>query len=86
MSKKSIRCEATTNPCHWWDDDKIEFPQCRNSASVNIDGVNMCMQHAGTIAIIKLINEGKAEKLETANPNGPLCSLHGDRWEKHVRS
>lgn len=78
------RCEATTDPCYWWDDRKITFPRCRRSASVEIDGVKMCVQHAGTFSILKLIHMGEATKLESAAKNGPLCSLHGDKWAKRI--
>jgi hypothetical protein len=77
------KCEATCHPCYWWHPDEIKFPQCSRNASVEIDGVNLCLSHAGTIAILKLLAKGEIRRLETANPNGPLCQVK-DRWKDRI--
>lgn len=50
-----------------WDVKKFEerdwdIKKCSNGQSVKIDGVGYCRQHAGSVAIDKLIEEGRAEK------------------------
>lgn len=72
---KTMKCEATTKPCYWWDKSKIDFKQCSKNATVEIDGVKMCLQHAGTIAVIKLIHMGMCKKI-TDYPYSPLCELN----------
>jgi hypothetical protein len=61
------RCEAT---CNWVDD-----PQCENSAKVEIDGIKLCLVHSGTMATRKLIQMGKAKKLEGSYYKSPLCGM-----------
>jgi len=79
------KCEATTYPIYWWSKQDIDFKPCSRNASVRIDGINLCMQHAGTIAVLKLIHHNMAEKLSTANQYGPLCPLKNeDRWRKRI--
>lgn len=81
---KTCKCEATTNPCFWWDPKKIEFPKCTHKASVKIDGLNLCVKHAGTLAIIKLLAIGDAERLPGINKYSPVCLKFGDQWGKKV--
>ena len=76
------QCEATTNPCYWWDSEKIEFPQCSCGASVEIDGLNLCATHAGKLALLKLIGSGDAKKIKDTTA---LCGLNEDRWGKKVK-
>lgn len=77
------RCQATTQPCYWWSSEKIEFRQCTKGATVEIDGVKMCLQHAGTLAVLKLIAQGNAKKLKDT---GPLCDINQDkRWTKKIK-
>lgn len=78
------KCEATTNPCFWWDEDRISFPVCSRAASVEIDGVKMCLQHAGTMAVLKLIAIGDAKKLPGVN-SGPLCDMYQDKNVKYIK-
>lgn len=73
-------CEATCKP--WkiykkgvgWTDI---FQECSHAASVRIDDVNLCLKHAGTLAVRKLINEGMAERIkkETHASYNNLCSM-----------
>ena len=86
MSDKKIVCEATMQPKKWWNPDEIEFPQCSKRASVQIDGINLCLQHAGLIAVQKLINKGEIVYLKDAPKNNSLCPAHRDRWAGKVKS
>ena len=76
------QCEATTNPCYWWDSERIEFPRCSKGATVEIDGVKMCLQHAGTMAVLKLIGMGKAKKIKDSPA---LCATQADNMCKRIR-
>lgn len=51
------------------------FHQCSRNASVQIDGIYLCLQHAGTVAIQKLIASGAAKKLDVKKPYDPLCVM-----------
>lgn len=76
-----MRCEATTDPTLWWRRSQIDFPQCSRQASVLIDGLHLCLQHAGSIAVQKLIHRGEVINLKQT---GPLCDA-GQRWVRHMR-
>ena len=76
-----MKCCATTHPCFWWDDRYIDFPRCRNNASVEIDGLPFCLQHAGKLAVLKLIAKGEAKKLKDTPA---LCSLDKDKWARRI--
>lgn len=80
MGDKPI-CESTIEPILWWNVDKIDFPDCKRHASVNIDGINLCLQHAGAIAIQILLNDGRCKKI-SENPR--LCPI-SDRWVDKVK-
>lgn len=56
-----MKCEATIDPIHWKYTD--EYRQCSHTASILIDEVHLCGQHGGQIALLKLINNGKALRL-----------------------
>jgi hypothetical protein len=79
------KCEATTDPTLWWRPDSIDFKPCKRNASVRIDGINLCLQHAGGIAVQKLLNSGDAVRLDTANPYGPLNCTIKDRYKKYIK-
>jgi hypothetical protein len=54
-----------------WDVKKFEergwdIKKCSNGASVQIDGVGYCRQHAGSIAVAKLEEEGRLVNVEGA--------------------
>ena len=73
-----MKCEATTNPSYWWIPNKIDFPQCSKGASVNIDGINLCRQHAGQIALQKLVNSGEVKQIK-----GYTCN-YMDRFSDRI--
>lgn len=61
----------------------IDFPQCSRSATVEIDGIHMCLQHAGTIAVQKLVSLGMAKIVKT--DYSPLCALgKKDRFANRI--
>lgn len=76
-----MKCEATTNPTMFWDKDLVDFPQCKRGATVKIDDVPMCLQHAGIVAVQKLIHSGQAEVLRK---HAVRSSCNLDRWRSHV--
>ena len=78
------RCEATTKPAHWWDPNKVDYPQCKHNASVEIDGIKLCLQHAGTIAVVKLIHLGMAKKI-AVYANSPLCEIDQSDWRQRIK-
>ncbi len=69
-----IKCEATCAP---WTagSGKIIIQDCSHLASVKIDGVNLCLKHAGTIAVRKLVSIGLAEHLPRQYNQKSLCDL-----------
>lgn len=79
-----IQCEATTKPAYWWNDNLIEYPQCKHNASVEIDGIKLCLQHAGTIAVIKLLHLGLAKKLPNIPQTSPLCEIDNPTWRQRL--
>ena len=79
----SNKCESTTKPSQWWDKENIEFPDCIRGATVEIDGVKMCMQHAGQIAIQILINESRCKYIDTA-ARDRVCKLD-EKWAGYVK-
>jgi len=66
-----MKCEATCKPWLGYKNKWI-IQECSHSASVNIDGINLCLKHAGTIAVRKLVN---AKMAKTINKNNNLCNL-----------
>lgn len=67
-------CEATCKPWFHYSSHKMIIQDCSHQASVRIDGINLCLKHAGAIAVRKLINEGMAETLDkTHKPS--ICSM-----------
>jgi len=64
--RKFYQCEATV--------DRKGFPQCSCSARVEIDGINLCLKHAGTLAVVKLLNNKQAKVLNTWYKND-ICSI-----------
>jgi hypothetical protein len=55
-----------------WDEKKFaergwNLKKCSNGASIKIDGVGYCRQHAGSIAIQRLVELGKAEVTGAGN-------------------
>ena len=64
-------CEATCAP--WFGYRSSEkrvvriIQDCSHQAAVRIDGINLCLKHAGTIAVRKLLNEGSAEIIDKNN-------------------
>ena len=61
------RCECTL-----WGGDR-----CTKSARYIIDDIHLCTQHAGPIAIVKLLAKNEAFKIEVTNQyaSDPLCQL-----------
>jgi hypothetical protein len=61
-------------PC---DATLFDGSHCSRSARYTIDGLNLCTQHAGPIAIIKLLAANVAEKIDICSPydKDPLCQL-----------
>ena len=70
-----IMCDATCKPwTHWGTGQYIE-QECSRRASVRIDGLNLCLTHAGAIAVRKLISEGMAEQLPKLYNQKSICDL-----------
>ena len=60
------KCEATTNPIcfvYTLNENEDRFPRCRKGQTVEIDGLKLCRQHAGQIALMKLIGRGEVTVL-----------------------
>jgi hypothetical protein len=56
-------CEATTQYMFKDNNDEWQYQPCSARAKINVCGVNLCIIHAGRIAIRKLIALGHAEIL-----------------------
>ena len=78
-----MRCEATTKPKFAWLKGEIEWPQCKNNASVVIDDIHLCLQHAGTMAVQKLIAMVHC-KFVKGNKTTVLCEIN-DKHTEHLK-
>ena len=75
--RKKFQDHGCALSAHWCECTLYDGSRCSRGARYNIDGINLCTQHAGPIAIIKLIKTGEAKELEIFNPylKNPLCNL-----------
>jgi hypothetical protein len=76
VTKSSLQCEAPVPTDESWNPAWLisrreravrkgyDPEKCTRGATIRIDGVPLCRQHAGSIAIATLVREARAEHLE----------------------
>lgn len=68
-------CDATCKPwVHYGTGRKI-IQDCSCSACVEIDGSNLCLKHAGAIAVRKLIHLGLAKQIPRVSSVQGVCDM-----------
>jgi hypothetical protein len=83
----SARCECTTHAPQSYlyltaKEKKLreaEGWRCNRRAKINIDGVNMCYQHARLVALQHMVKNELASLLPYHGPYNPMCIISQDR-------
>ena len=57
-----MKCEATIDPIYW--KTPYEYRRCSHTASIIIDEVHLCAQHAGQIALVIMLSNKEIVKLD----------------------
>lgn len=73
----SARCECTSQQVWSWKGDyelrEAEGFRCKRNAIIQVDGINMCCQHARKIILQHFIKDQKAKVLSYNGTYRPLC-------------